>query len=234
MGRIDFAELLGNIMKEDNLLLSSDIRERSEEIMEELKRSQTDQLMLRDAINSILKDAFSVLIKYLRDNDAKRFEPIIKVEEPNVEISLSSLGMPKEDFPKPLKIFVYAMLDLSDMCWVSRPTLLNVEDKEWQARAFRCIKFTGSSYVMVHSLYDIYFDEGQSIRTVYEMALLRIPKFVDFYNALLLTLSRGERGEVLDVLRTVDELLNAIHSAEKIIGEKEPFIGAISDHSYFQ
>jgi len=233
--RVNFKELL-KWMPEDGLMLAGDIKDHIDEIKEILEKNQ---MLLKDAGNVILKDILVTYMKLLREIDLKKVDPIIRSmkgdEEVNFELSLSSLGIPKDEFEVATLVFMLAMLDISDVCWLSKPTVINLEGNEHKSVAFRCLKITGSSYVLVHSLYDIYTEKEEANMMVYEIEIIRLIKHDEFYNALIASLARYEREDVLDVLRNIDELINGFHVAEKIFGSGEDMLkGPLSSSTYFQ
>lgn len=234
--RVNFRELL-KWMPEDGLVLAGDIKEHMNEIKEVL---EDNQILLKDATNVILKDMLVTYMKLLREIDLKKVDPIIRSmkdnEEVNFELTLSSLGIPKDNFETATLVFMLAMLDISDVCWISKPTVINLGDKELKSVAFRCLKITGTSYVLVHSLYDVYLDEKEEANTmIYEIGVIRLIKHDEFYNALIASLVRYERKDVLDVLRNIDDLINGFHVAEKILGSGENMLkGPLSSSTYFQ
>ncbi len=216
MERIEFAKYID---LKDGLLLAQDAKELSEKYEQFIEQNKE---LLKDSINSLLKDMLIVYMRLVNDMDMNANDPIIKEHgntSVHIKMTLPSLVLPKENIDDLIKMYMIAMIDIADACWVGESVTLNVGGEETVTTPFRCVRFTGSSYLLVYSLYDVIKEKENELTLQTEVILMRIPRIMEFYTTVIQTLARGDREKVREAFKNIDTLIGLMYSGGKTFME---------------
>jgi len=106
----------------------------------------------------------------------------------------------------PLSLSV-AVADHSDLCWISSSFTVNKGGVPEETRAFRCLKFLASTYLLVNGVPGIAFKKGSDCILLLEFIALRMPQPFMFNASLASAVSARMTEDLKEILEIVDAVI---------------------------
>ncbi len=205
--------LFVNLLGEEKFLLPSDAEDLDKRVIDEVRE------YLKDAQIVSMRSMINVFHKFMVDCDTKDKNPFNQGALSNFYHTSEGLGIPKDKLEVGIRALGLATYFLSDACWLSKPSLLAIKDREIERKSFRCFKVLGNTYLYVASIYDLVLEKEDGYGIIYETVLIRPLDIFGFLSGMLRALLyEGGRG-MKEYFEEIDDLINAARMVERRVME---------------